>query len=165
MERIPPCIVALRQQSKNWDGEPNGSISTIEPLSPFVEYLLRNLHTSISEYSIFFKSFNRAEYSANFNADGFRSLIITLSICNSLATRNPLTPRPDNPSKNIFGPLNFFRNAPYAIIEKSLLTFAFGLKNAGSFGGTLSVNDFFGTIIFVCPSTISCKVSSGICNS
>ena len=39
-----------------------------------------------------------------------------------------------------------------------------GLKNAGSFGGTLSVIDFFGTINFVCPSIISSKESFVICN-
>ena len=117
VERIPPCIVALIPQSKNCDDEPNGSMSIIEPLSPLVEYLLRNRHTSISEYSMFFKLFSCAEYFANFNAVGFRSLITTLSTCNSFATRNPLMPTPDNPSKNIFGPAKFFRKDPYAIIE------------------------------------------------
>ena len=68
---------------------------------------------------------------------------------------------PERPSKKIFGPLNLSKNAQYAIIEKSLFNFAFGLKNAGFFGGTKSVIDLFGTSNFVFPSTISCKVSSG----
>jgi hypothetical protein len=50
------------------------------------------------------------------------------------------------------------------MIEKSLLKLAFGLKNAGSFGGTVSVMDFFGTISFVLPSMISSKESFVICN-
>ena len=70
-------------------------------------------------------------------------LVMDLSIFNSFATRNPLAPIPDRPSKKIFVPSNLFRNAAYAIMEKSLLSFAFGLKNAGFFGGTLSVRDFF----------------------
>ena len=48
--------------------------------------------------------------------------------------------------------------------KKSLLNFAFGLKNAGSFGGTVSVIDFFGTISFVWPSIISSNESSVNCN-
>jgi len=60
--------------------------------------------------------------------------MITLSTFNSFATRNPLAPIPDNPSRKIFGPSKIFKNAPYATIEKSLLNFAFGLKKAGSFG-------------------------------
>ena len=96
-----------------------------------------------------------AEYSAILRADGFRSFITIFSISNSFATRNPLAPIPERPSKKIFGPSNLFKNAAYAIIEKSLLSFAFGLKNAGFFGGTLSVRDFFGTKSFVVPSIIS----------
>ena len=96
-----------------------------------------------------------ADSFAIFRAVGFRSLILTVSIFNSFATRNPLAPTPDNASKKIFGPSNFFKNAAYAIIEKSLFVLAFGLKNAGFIGGTFSVNDFFGTINFVSPSMIS----------
>ena len=70
-------------------------------------------------------------------------MIKIFSIFNSFATRNPLAPTPDNASKKIFGPSNFFKNAEYAIIEKSLFVLAFGLKNAGLIGGALSVNDFF----------------------
>jgi len=80
-----------------------------------------------------------------------------------LATLNPLAPIPDNPSRKILGPLNFFKKAPYAIIEKSLFSLAYGLKNAGSFGGTISVRDFLGTISFVLPSVISSKDSFVIC--
>jgi len=78
-------------------------------------------------------------------ADGFKSFMTTFSTSNSFATRNPLGPIPDKPSRKIFGPSNFFKNAPYAIMEKSLFSFAFGLKNAGSFGGTTSARDFLGT--------------------
>ena len=92
---------------------------------------------------------------ASSNAVGLRSFIFIFSIFNSFATRNPLAPTPDNDSKKIFGPSNFFKNAAYAIIEKSLFVFAFGLKNAGLIGGTFSVNDFFGTNNFVSPSIIS----------
>ena len=89
------------------------------------------------------------------SAEGLRSLIIIFSTSNSFPTRNPLAPNPERPSKKIFGPWNLLRKAEYAIIEKSLFSFAFGLKNAGSIGGTLSVIDFFGTSNFVLPSTIS----------
>src|SRR5574337_1771858 len=73
----------------------------------------------------------------------------------SFATLMLLAPIPASESKKIFGPLTFLRNAEYAIIEKSLLTLAFGLKNAGSFGGTFSDNDSFGTSNLVVPSIIS----------
>ena len=96
-----------------------------------------------------------ADSFAIFSAVGFRSLIKIFSIFNSFATRNPLAPTPDNASKKIFGPSNFFKNAEYAIIEKSLFVFAFGLKNAGLIGGTFSVNYFFGTNNFVSHSIIS----------
>ena len=152
---MPPCTVALIPQSKNSAGEPNGSMSTSAPLFPFLECSLRNTHASFSENSIFFKLFRLAECLAISSAVGFRSLIVTLSIFNSFATRNPLAPTPVNPSKKIFGPSNFFKNAAYAIIEKSLFVLALGLKNAGFIGGAFSVNDFFGTNIFVLPSIIS----------
>ena len=128
---MPPCIVALIQQSKNAAGEPNGSISTNDPRFPFLEYPFRNTQASFSENSIFFKLFSVADSFAIFRAVGFRSLILTVSIFNSFATRNPLAPTPDNPSKKIFGPSNFFKNAAYAIIEISLLFLAFKLINAG----------------------------------
>ena len=63
-----------------------------------------------------------------------RSLIIKLSISNSFATRNPLAPIPDNPSKKIFDPESFL-NAAYAIMEKSHSILLLDW-NAGSFGGT-----------------------------
>jgi len=66
--------------------------------------------------------------------------------------------------KKIFGPSNFFKNAAYAIIEKSLFVLALGLKNAGFMGGAFSVNDFFGTSIFVLPSIISSNMSFDISN-
>ena len=37
VDNIPPCMVALIPQSKNAAGDPKGSMSTIEPLSPFFE--------------------------------------------------------------------------------------------------------------------------------
>ena len=95
---------------------------------------------------------------------GFKSLMITCSMIGiSFATRNPLAPRPDNPSRNIFGPSKFFKNDEYAMIEKSLFSFAFGLKNAGSFGGTFSFIEPDGTRNFVFPSIIS--INSVVCNS
>jgi hypothetical protein len=45
-------------------------------------------------------------------------------------------------------------------MEKSLLTLALGLKKAGSFGGTFSDNDSFGTRSLVLPSTISASSDS-----
>ena len=69
-----------------------------------------------------------AESFAIFRAVGLRSLMIIFSIFNSFATRNPLAPTPDNPSKKIFGPSNFFKNAAYAIIEKSLFVLALGIE-------------------------------------
>ena len=81
-----------------------GSMSTMDPRFPFFEKLLKKLQTSFSENCIFFKLFNLAEYSAIFNAVGFKSLITIFSMSNSLATRNPLAPIPDNPSRKILGP-------------------------------------------------------------
>ena len=157
---MPPCIVALIEQSMYLDGEPNGSISTIDALLFFLECELRNLHVSSSEISKFFKLFIFDEFKAISSAFGFTSLIITFSTPSiSFATLNPLAPNPDNPSKKIFGNSKSFQNAEYAIIDISLLNFALGLKNAGSFGGIFSVIEPFGTIIFVLPSTISTSSS------
>ena len=64
---------------------------------------------------------------------------------------------PASESRKIFGPLKFFRNVEYAIIEKSLLILALGLKNAGSLGGELSTSASLGTRSFVFPSTISAR--------
>ena len=49
-------------------------------------------------------------------------------------------------------------------MDKSLDNLAFGLKKAGSFGGTISVSDFFGTNNLVLPSMISSNESFVICN-
>jgi len=73
----------------------------------------------------------------------------------SFATRRLLTPTPDNASKNILGPLNFLEKAEYAIIEKSLLITAFGLKNIFNFDGADLINVSAGISILVLPSTIS----------
>ena len=56
-----------------------------------------------------------------------------------------LAPIPASASKKIFGPLKFLRNVEYAMMEKSLLTLALGLKKAGSFGGVFSDNESLGT--------------------
>ena len=49
------------------------------------------------------------------------------------------------------------------MIEKSLFNFAFGLKKAGSFGGTFSFMEPAGTRNLVFPSIIS--RNSTVCNS
>jgi len=48
------------------------------------------------------------------------------------------------------------------MIEKSLFNFAFGLKKAGSFGGTFSFIEPDGTMNLVFPSIIS--TNSAVCN-
>ena len=50
----------------------------------------------------------------------------------------------------------------YVIIEKSRFNFAFGLKNAGSFGGTFSLIEPEGISILVVPSIVS--IISEVCN-
>src|SRR6185312_14398059 len=86
----------------------------------------------------------------------FTSFTITFSTdLISFVTLILLAPIPASESKKIFGPLKVLRNAEYAIIEKSLLILARGLKKAGSFGGVFSDNDSFGTNSFVLPSVIS----------
>jgi len=80
----------------------------------------------------------------------------------SFATLSPLAPTPDNPSRKILGPSKFFKKAEYAIIEKSRFNFAFGLKNAGSFGGTFSLIEPEGISILVVPSIVS--IMSEVCN-
>ncbi len=48
------------------------------------------------------------------------------------------------------------------MIEKSRFNFAFGLKNAGSFGGTFSLIEPEGISILVVPSIVS--IMSEVCN-
>ncbi len=99
-------------------GEPNGSKSTIEPLSFFVENLFKNLQTSSSDVSKFFKPFNEDDFEQSSIALGLASLQMIFSeYFISFATLNPLEPIPAKPSRNIFGPSKFFQNAEYAIIE------------------------------------------------
>ena len=50
------------------------------------------------------------------------------------------------------------------MIEKSLFNCARGLKNAGSFGGTLSLIEPQGTKIFVAPSVISIISFTEVCD-
>ena len=165
IDNNPPCIVALIAQSRYFDGDPNGSTSTIEPRLFFCECILKNLHVSFSDISKFSNLFKVKDSLARLSPCeliSFNTIFSTLSI--SVATRNALAPTPVNPSRKIFGLSNFFQNAEYAIIEKSLFNFALGLKNAGSVGGTLSVNERFGTLIFVFPSTISIISELILCN-
>src|SRR5574338_514386 len=143
-------------QSKYLDGEPNGSISTIAPRFSFFECRLRNLHASFSENSHLSVLFNNAEFLASSMADGFTSLMKTLSIIfNSFATRILRAPIPERQSRKVLGPLKFWINAEYATMEKSLLSFALGLKNAGCIGGAFVSRDSFGTKSLVFPSTNS----------
>ena len=89
-----------------FDGDPNGSISTIDARSFILEWELRNLHVSFSEISKFFKPFVLADFKAISNALGLTSFTITFSTSfTSFAILNPLAPNPDNPSKKIFGNL------------------------------------------------------------
>ena len=93
-------------QSMYFDGDPNGSMSTIDARSFILECELRNLHVSFSEISKFSKLFIFADFNAISSALGLTSFTITYSTSFiSFATLNPLAPNPDNPSKKIFGNL------------------------------------------------------------
>ena len=103
-ESNPPCIVALTPQSIYFDGEPNGSISTIDPLLFFRECKLKNLQVSFSEVSKFLREFISEDSFASSKAFGLTSFAITSSTASiSFATRKDLAPIPDNPSRKIFG--------------------------------------------------------------
>ena len=139
-------------------GEPKGSISTIAPRVSLLECKLRNLHASFSEKSHFVTLFNFDVLIAISIAFGFTSFTKTLSIDSiSFATRMLRAPMPARESRKIFGPLKFCKNVEYAIIEKSLLILARGLKNAGCFGGAFTMSESLGTRSLVFPSTLSTR--------
>ena len=93
-------------------GEPNGSISIIEPLFPLFENKLKNLHVSFSEVSKFIILFSLAEFFAISSAEALTSFAITLSTPEiSFETLNDLAPKPLSPSKSIFGFSKFSQNA------------------------------------------------------
>lgn len=77
----------------------------------------------------------------------------------STATRSDLAPKPAKPSAKVRS-CSRGRYARYASIDRSRFSFAAGLKNAGTFGGTLSVSDCGGTKNLVCPSTICVNPST-----